>query len=104
MVIRHTNIAKDREKLKRVFDVFVKEIDKCINHMTKDDKMKGWDRVVDDDDMHTKLLNLRRRLKDLAYRSVTEKEKGLEAELAFTVCLIKYFDDLNFRKGIESSF
>lgn len=104
MVIRHTNVAKDREKLSKVVNFFFSEIKKEITVRTKEDKMKGWDDVDTLDKMHIRLLEYRRRLKDLTHRSVTKKEKGLEVDIAFTVCLIKYLEDINFRQAIENSY
>lgn len=92
MVIRHTNVAKDRTKLSNVIHDFKNKIEKLVYLKTRDDKMKGWDSSQHSEEI---LLELRRKLRDLVNRSVHQREKGLEVEIAFTACLIDYIDSIN---------
>ncbi len=97
MVIKHTNVAKDREKLKRVLHAFMEDMERVIDQKTKDDKMKGWEDIGH-------LLPLRRKLRDLATKATVGRTRGLEADIVLTACLIKYLDDEEFRQHIADDF
>lgn len=104
MAIRHTNIIKDREKLKRVLHNFILDVEVLIDKKTKDDNMKGWDTSGGELGNSSRLVSLRTKLRDLVTKATVGRVRGLEQDIVLTACLIKYHDDADFRQYLENQY
>jgi len=93
----HSNVAKHREKIRRLMVAFQDKQKAVLNQMFHDNKLNDWENFKN-------LAPMRSDLRKLVERATVGKEPGLEAEICLKSCMIAYIHDEELRRQVEAQW